>query len=906
MKKIIIPLLLLIRFSIFGQSSVEDQKQTVFGKLDKTRIENNILINSSVLPIDISKFDGKDTGLRTALSYYQAATKLKYSQLDESIQIVNSEKLKELCKIEINKNKTVPIGIVAVSYSSIKEDAFNEGLLTYSNGVLLDNSSTSSPYNKKMCIVSTPLIENAIPDNGEVRYLISLDFTITTIKLNKIEIDFDDGNGYQQVFLNDEISIYYSKFGEKTIKTKFTDGTNTYVSFSSYFIGNNTVSLKSGGDDYGNNRTSDLKTNIEATYNGSTIKGKYGIYYGCNNSNIKKPVVIIEGFDPYDSKTIDPSDGKDKHNLYAITDTKEGLLDALSNSGFDIIILDFEKNNIDLRASAQLSAKLIQEVNQLKQADHELIVMGRSGGGLIARYALAYLEQQNINHETRLLLTIDSPNEGANIPLGLQHFLETAVNQVQIATLISTFGIVSINDLLSSTLNSKYSKQMLYYHHSATNTGSKQAKPSQDYTTFFSSLNSQNGGYPTRLKKVAISNGSRTAQNQGFSSSQQLLEWNYPSDLFMATLRISNKVRALPDVGQSCKIMETNVETRFPILPPLFSPWIKVFGTTVEVNNTPPYDNAPGGNTGWHNLTIENIIPNGSWAATLIFPGVSLTGGNDCFVPIRSALALNSSILPSAHGGLFYNISSQLALNPDIFVHNNFYYNFSENISPFDVLYIDNSNKQHGTSNSDWTTLFENEIYPTSAYIQNEETSTNKTVYATQDIEVGNNVTSNIPAGDVTVKNGAKLKLTAGESITLKPGFVAELGSELELKIHEEQDCNSLLKSATVDDNLSKTQSSNSLKSGDTENEIFQIIIETEKSFIVYPNPTLDKLYISCNKYFDSQYTIEVIDNNGNLLSSQISHERNSIINISDFPTGIYHVRIELNGELTVEKIIKQ
>ena len=66
---------------------------------------------------------------------------------------------------------------------------------------------------------------------------------------------------------------------------------------------------------------------------------------------------------------------------------------------------------------------LIQELNAQKEGDEELVILGPSMGGLIAQYALAYMEQQGLPHETRLYLSFDSPHRGANIPISLQYLI---------------------------------------------------------------------------------------------------------------------------------------------------------------------------------------------------------------------------------------------------------------------------------------------------------------------------------------------------------------------------------------------------------------------------------------------------------------------------------------------------
>ena len=50
-------------------------------------------------------------------------------------------------------------------------------------------------------------------------------------------------------------------------------------------------------------------------------------------------------------------------------------------------------------------------------------IIGQSMGGLVARYALADIDQnQNFNHDTNLYISHDAPHLGANTPIALQHF----------------------------------------------------------------------------------------------------------------------------------------------------------------------------------------------------------------------------------------------------------------------------------------------------------------------------------------------------------------------------------------------------------------------------------------------------------------------------------------------------
>lgn len=75
-----------------------------------------------------------------------------------------------------------------------------------------------------------------------------------------------------------------------------------------------------------------------------------------------------------------------------------------------------------------------------------------------------------------------------------------------------------------------------------------------------------------------------------------------------------------------------------------------------------------------------------------------------------------------------------------------------------------------------------------------------------------------------------------------------------------------------------------------------------------YPNPTSDVLRVSVNKKFDSDFTVEVYDNAGVLL--QTSRKSESLtsfdMDLSNYPNGVYTLRIEASGFYYQSKVIKK
>ena len=156
------------------------------------------------------------------------------------------------------------------------------------------------------------------------------------------------------------------------------------------------------------------------------------------------------GFDPMDERSF--AEIYDSLLLYDSGSKKLG--DELRLKGYDVVILNFpitgthkdeNKTNVTIpeipsfinrdggadyiERNAFLLVKLIQELNAELQgtgSNEKLVVVGPSMGGQISRYALAYMAKKeaegipNMNHNTRLWLSFDSPHLGANIPLAIQ------------------------------------------------------------------------------------------------------------------------------------------------------------------------------------------------------------------------------------------------------------------------------------------------------------------------------------------------------------------------------------------------------------------------------------------------------------------------------------------------------
>lgn len=362
-------------------------------------------------------------------------------------------------------------------------------------------------------------------------------------------------------------------------------------------------------------------------YLGVAASGRAFVRLAPGHSALTNPIVVLEGFDLDNSMSWE--------ELYAVLN-QEGLAEELRARGFDAVVLDFDNATDYIQRNAFVFTELLRQVEEAVAPDQTVAVVGASMGGLVARYGLSWLESNAVPHRVRTFISFDAPQRGANIPLGLQHWVDFFADENASAEA----------EVFRDILNSPAARQMLVYHFEAQ---IGQTALDDGLRTQLGTELAALGGYPSLPRRVAISNGSGGGLGQGYAAGAQLIFYDYDT----AIIDVRGHVWAVPDGGPSTNIFQGRLQ---------------FFGLgatrTVGVNGTKPYDNAPGGyrasmaqldtvNTGYGDIVALQL--------------------NHCFIPTLSALDLDFS-------NLFHDVAS----DPDPLSH-----------SPFDVLYFADTNEEH-------------------------------------------------------------------------------------------------------------------------------------------------------------------------------------------------------------------
>src|SRR5207247_1024492 len=119
------------------------------------------------------------------------------------------------------------------------------------------------------------------------------------------------------------------------------------------------------------------------------------------------------------------ADGFPGHTYKEMYDklSAEGFLGKLLASGHDLVMLGYDDGTTYIQRNGFVMVACIEKIKSIV-GNTPLIVGGASMGGIVARYALCYMEKTGLNHQAKMYLSFDSPHRGAHVPLGDQFFIQ--------------------------------------------------------------------------------------------------------------------------------------------------------------------------------------------------------------------------------------------------------------------------------------------------------------------------------------------------------------------------------------------------------------------------------------------------------------------------------------------------
>tara|TARA_B110000240_G_scaffold192433_1_gene236591 strand:+ start:1207 stop:4305 length:3099 start_codon:yes stop_codon:yes gene_type:complete len=547
MKKITLCILLmLISLKIQAQltnGNFTSEVDARIKNLSKTSITSNILIDRVFPVAGIQAFNQgtrKDTANVT--HFKQAWSELYRASYSKNFASI--ETFKQQLKAKSYAKNVIPIGIINTEFheGNFGTTTQNANVGFNSSTGLFTNISGKNPFTKKQTTIIAPLVTKAsgktitfTTDN--LFKLHKYGKRIKTLRLYTNNTSFTLINNYNLV--NANFSTTYSGTSTQTLRFAITYSDNTTkTTYGTVKTIKPTTYAQRGVVSQLDTINADDDLLFQGYEENQAYKGKneYRIYYDTQNNNqvVNKPLYIIDGYDPNDARKIQASD---YDNYDPIEDEslielmKYGddinLISSLNDKGFDVIVVnhpvyDRGSKTIDggsdyIERNAYTFISLMRYIKSIQQGNEKAVVIGPSMGGLITRYALAYMEKKlaetgdnaKWNHNTRLWVSFDSPHQGANIPIGVQKGIQYFADELEVE---------GAKAFINEELSKPAPKQMLVNHY--TNNTSLPIGAPNFRNRFQNALD--NLGMPNNLRKVALINGSIFGNLNGVSSAKYL------------------------------------------------------------------------------------------------------------------------------------------------------------------------------------------------------------------------------------------------------------------------------------------------------------------------------------------------------------------------------------------------
>ncbi|SEI38767.1 Por secretion system C-terminal sorting domain-containing protein [Dyadobacter sp. SG02] len=492
----------LLSFQTTFAQDYQALRQNALDKLDLSGLGNKLFMNAAVTTrneIDYLKqiSSGK-------LSKPESVSAEEWHNLyeriaDADLRAKNAHMpyLKDLVETNLSKltrNDTIPLGIIDMEavYLSEKQLRSNE-----------DGKRTGKPvdfatYTPFRILYAAALRQDVY--QAEVWFKISPKLLITNHAqpLIAMAIDFGDGKGFTNYSFQEQLIKHrFETEGKHPVKIRLI-AENRHDDFETYVDVRQLERIPPAMEFHVSAPAAVSDTflhNARTQVVGATIR----IVTGCDGI-LDKTVIIGEGFDFANDVNLDELEAMFRERF-----------SQWLREGFDLVFIDYDDGTAAIENNAQVMKAIIQQINTIKQGNVDNIVLGVCMSGLVARYALRKMEVDGIAHHVRLMICYDTPNQGANVPVGLTQLLWES-SPTLLTQVILKFFAKTWRDYYYSMTTPAATQMMLHWGGQLTGgVGSK----SPAFDAFQTSLNSLgNGGYPQNCRNIAITHGSMNAQHR--------------------------------------------------------------------------------------------------------------------------------------------------------------------------------------------------------------------------------------------------------------------------------------------------------------------------------------------------------------------------------------------------------
>ncbi len=528
----------------------------VFGLLEPNRVSTGLLLDYAFDFTDPKIYKGvslHDSTLVEQGIYSELYKTLYTARFNSTVSGMRHPSVHDsLCYIARQKEVITLSGLL-FKYNAIHPNAQANGKMETVNGQLKDKYVSGvwqNPYEEFTAAAISPSIIDYNLTYCSVVLPSGLFLSNISGQVSSIQLDADDGNGYQTLAYDTPISLNYADTGWKHWVFKITLNTSE-VLYSHSKLHFDSASNKAGSGGAAARGEIDARVAITADEAFEGVQGIADIVISYRNESdqvLRRPLIIAEGLDAGWITSPEKPEGESTFSgfIQTVRNSNSATLQALISddpSTYDIVYINWRNGTDWLQRNALALEAVIRWVNANKQplggVRQPNVVLGSSMGGVIARMALGRMDrgEGSFNgtggfnaHETNLYISLDAPHQGANVPLGYQalarHGLRlylrsgpVAIGITEVIQLIRNGPSPLQNLLLADQPAARQllSNRIDVFFNAANGT----------HTTFMNALRTQwDYPNPANVRSIAISNGSECGIDQEFAAGSSLLYHN--------------------------------------------------------------------------------------------------------------------------------------------------------------------------------------------------------------------------------------------------------------------------------------------------------------------------------------------------------------------------------------------
>ena len=642
--KITLYTLLLVSISTFAQDKYYDS----YREKSETKIIYDRVFGIS----NATKIKSEEISTNYFLQVYNEMQRADFNERLPKIELIRE-------KADIGfTQKQIPLSLLIADFESFKSS----------------EKDTNYPFDKHSINLIGALLQKS--KTNQVDFILKSDliFNTTNRTVNSVSVNYNNSKNWKLINIDQSFRINFTENGKQIIRFKIALSNGELIEESILF---NVENQNFGSSDNKNdsnvtNAVTTISSTIPYQGYGETAaflgQGEYDIYMDTTDGILDKPIFLLDGFDPGDTRNTSSI-----YSLLNYGTTGQNLGDIVRAQGYDIVVLNFPTytrpgtttvidGGVDyIQRNAMILVALINQINAQKVGTEKNVIIGPSMGGLIARYALRYMETNSLNPDTRLYLSFDSPHLGANVPIGFQHLFNYMA--------YGPLGDVTVQGIVNGLLKSPAAKEMLIDHfegHLQTgnatefNTASASLVPTgapNFRNAFQNELNTM--GFPTTTRNISIANG---AGNGTMTGTPDMVVMGH-------TFNITPTQRAIIDLRFTPLANVTNEVSRFRGQANIFV-WLTVYESLAKSKSptfTNGLDSAPGGR---FDLTALGSSLGSNALLTEFFANLNILYFD--FIPTLSSMAVSSST------NLYSNVTAT-------------------STTPFAASYIPTTNENHVT-----------------------------------------------------------------------------------------------------------------------------------------------------------------------------------------------------------------